>query len=166
MSVPAVEQTVTETVETEPSADPQAGAEQTAEQATPEVEPEPKLYDESYVRRLREENASWRTKLREAEEAGKTAAKALEDVSSENLTLRRENVAKDHKLPPEIAALLQGTTVEELEAHAAQLAPLVRGSDFPPPPTTSGGGLNGSTAGEGTSDPGELAARLARPRIF
>ena len=44
-------------------------------------EPEPKVYDEAYVKQLREENASWRKRLRETEDKLKEA-KSPEDYDA------------------------------------------------------------------------------------
>ena len=104
-------------------------------------EGEPKTYDAEYVEKLRKENAKYRTeakanagaaqRLAEIEEAQKTAEqKAAERLAkaekaaadAEARALRRE-VALEHKLGKDDAALLDSITDEDaMRALAARLA--------------------------------------------
>lgn len=99
----------------------QAEAE-TQEQATAE----PKMFDESYVKQLRDEAAGYRVKLKEIEDRDKSEAQkqqeALEQAQKElaDLTIAktRAEVAAAKGVP---VGLLVGGTKEELEAAADAL---------------------------------------------
>ena len=93
---------------------------------------EPKVFDEAYVKQLRDEAASYRTKLRETEakyEGAKTAdeveaiTKELRDTiaAHERENARRE-AAEAAGLPLSFAGRLQGETAEELLADAKAFA--------------------------------------------
>lgn len=181
MSVPVVETpAATAEVEgqapvTEPEAQKPVESETPAEEEAGKEE-EPEFFSKDYVKALRDEAASYRVQLRAAEEA-LNAAKTPEEVEAavasiteQNHQLRRDLIAERHKLPAELKKVLTGTTDEELEAHAKELAQFVPKSEVVPttPPVTPGGGLGGAEVGSGDvlpDDPGELAARL-RPRRF
>lgn len=90
------------------------------------VESEPKLFDKSYVKQLRDEAANYRVKLKEYEDAQKTEAQknqdALDAAQKELEELRagklRAEIAGAKSVPVE---LLAGNTREELEAVADAL---------------------------------------------
>lgn len=97
--------------------------------------------------RVRDEAASRRTQLREAQEA-LAKAKSPEDIeaATKDLTdkvniLERtilvNDVARAHELPAELAARLKGDTKEELEADAKLLAKFA--NDVSDPENLSGG---------------------------
>jgi len=52
----------------------------------PTPEPEPQTFDAAYVARLRDENAKWRTKLRDEEEAKKTLEAKLKEKEDADLS--------------------------------------------------------------------------------
>lgn len=147
--------------------------------ATPPA-PQAPAQQELTVEQLREqltkvnaEAAGWRVKFREAEsklaqakspeevaaavaELKATNDKLAADVQAKELELLRARVGKD--LPPELQAVLQGTTEAELKAHAEQLAKFVT----PPEgsPEILGGGLNGGQGGNANDfDPAEYARK-------
>lgn len=109
-----------------------------------------------------QEAARYRTSLREAEkalEAAKTPEQVeelLNGLRAERETAERslliENVALKFSLPEELATVLQGSTREELEKHAATLAkfaPKPEGDEVPP------GDLNGGlNPGNNSNDDG------------
>src|SRR5690606_25787522 len=91
-----------------------------------EDQPEPKVFDEAYVKQLRDEAASYRTKLRETE-AKYEGAKTPDEVEAITRELRdtiaayeRENARREAAeaagLPLSFAGRLQGETAEELLA--------------------------------------------------
>ncbi|PSL04127.1 hypothetical protein CLV30_106132 [Haloactinopolyspora alba] len=132
---------------------------------------EPKVYDQAYVDKLRNEAASYRTKLRDTEakfEGAKTAdevealTKELRNTISgyEADALRRE-IADEVELPTALASRLTGSTKEELLADAKALKDLV---PKPAPSKKSGsvsGGLDPTDQPESSApkDPGESAAK-------
>ena len=96
------------------------------EEVQPEVLPEPKSFDEAYVKKLRDEAASNRVKLKEYEDRDKSEAQkqaeAIAEMQRENAELRagkmRAEIAANKGVP---AALLAGSTQEEIEASADAL---------------------------------------------
>jgi len=91
---------------------------------------------QDYIRRLRAENAKHRTdlkeretRLKEFEDAGKSAAEKLEEdraaaegrATSAETKLLRFEVAAEKGLPLSLAGRLQGSTKEELSADADKL---------------------------------------------
>lgn len=117
---------------------------------------EPQVFSREYVESLRREAAGYRTraktadelqhKLDEFENAGKSelererlaresAEKALAQTQSD---LLRERVARQKNLPTELAEVLQGTTEEEMLAHAERLAAFVTPAAPTPPKPTDG----------------------------
>jgi hypothetical protein len=102
---------------------------------------EPRTYSEAYVKQLRREASSYRTKLtsmegrlRELEDRDKseqdklaervTAAEARA-VEAETRLLRLD-VAREHGLDLDAAAFLTGSTREEVELRAEELAKLLK----------------------------------------
>jgi predicted nucleic acid-binding Zn-ribbon protein len=88
----------TETQNTNPGTIEQPGAEQQEEQ--------PKVFDADYVKKLRDENAKWRTKAQEHSEA----AKRLEEIEESQKT-------EQQKLQDQLEA-----TQQELDQYKAQEA--------------------------------------------
>lgn len=149
------EQTETETPAVEvPVEEPTAveavdeGSESSSDENPPEEIPVDVL--RANLTKANQEAAKYRTRLREVEKSladRKTAEEVeelLNSLKAERETAERslliENVALKHNLPKELAEVLQGSTRDELEAHAATLAkfaPKVVGEDVPP------GDLNG-----------------------
>lgn len=104
------------------------------------------------IAKLRKENASWRTKYREAEpivqkhqqmeEAQKTEvqkaierAEAAEKAASEkDLAIYRRDLAEEHGIPRDKLHLLGSGSREEMEAIAAEIGPLFAASAKTPPP--------------------------------
>jgi hypothetical protein len=72
----------------------------------PTPDPEPQTFDAAYVAKLRDENAKWRTKLRETEEAQKELAKQLKEREDADLS-EQDRTAKQ---------------LEETRAEAAEAA--------------------------------------------
>lgn len=123
--------------------------EQTLEDQPGAAEGEPKVFDEAYVKKLREENARYRTeakgnaeaaaRLAEIEEAQKSeaqkAAEKIQALEKENEAFKQEKqvqewaseITKGSHIPP---SALRGSTKEELDAHFEQLKSLI------PEPTT------------------------------
>lgn len=105
-------------------------------------EDQPKMFDEAYVKKLRDEAASYRVKLKEYEDAQKTEAERLSEriaeLEKENKQFRvakqraewAQEIVKDSTVP---ADALRGDTQEELQAHFEQLKPLVKPTDEPAP---------------------------------
>ena len=96
---------------------------------------EPKVFDQAYVEKLRKENASYRTKLREAEpiveeynkklEAEKTdLERANERIAELERTAAVDALARTHNLTEEDINFLGSGTQEELEARAQHLGSL------------------------------------------
>lgn len=124
---------------------PQPGAEETpnpepAAQETPE--PEGKTFDEAYVKKLRDEAAGYRVRLKEIEDAQKSDeqkqaerlaeldAKVKEYETRDQIAAWKSEVVEAAKdLTPEqkamFSAALAGSTKEEIEAHAKTLQPLI-----------------------------------------
>ncbi len=93
---------------------------------------ESKVFDEEYVRKLRDEAASYRTKLRETE-AKFEGAKTPDEVEAITKELRatiaaheaekaRNEAAEEAGLPASFASRLRGETPEELIADAKAFA--------------------------------------------
>ncbi|MBF6422021.1 hypothetical protein IU436_25360 [Nocardia farcinica] len=111
---------------------------------------EPKTLEDyqAIVRKLRDENASWRTKMRdaepilrahaEAEEAAKTdLQRATEQLTAAEQTiadLTREAVAAKYGVPEEDYDFLGSGTREEMEAKAARYQARFAASSIPTPP--------------------------------
>ncbi|MFJ1932626.1 hypothetical protein ACIOGZ_08100 [Kitasatospora sp. NPDC088160] len=137
---------------------------------TPAASPEDDLPDwaRRELSRTRAESASYRTRLRDAEER-LTAAKspeefeaAVAEVTAKNAELERTlmigTVARRYDLPDALAARLRGATVEELDADAKTLQGLL----VPPLPQSLDGGLDPSSQDDGELDPRKLARRTRR----
>jgi hypothetical protein len=118
------------------------------------------------------EAANYRTKLREAEEKLKDAKTPEEveeivnqmtkDREQSEIALLRENVALKFKLPAALQKRLSGTTREEMEADAKELADLF-GSDEDDDDLNLEGGLNPRNREEQDSDdPRALAQKYGR----
>ena len=116
--------------------------------------------------RANAEAANYRTKLRDAE-ARLGQARTVEDFEAATKDLRETNerlerqllvsdVARKHGLPDDLAARLQGSTKEELEADAKALQKYAA----PAPPASLSGGLDPNDNSD-TFDPVK-AARAAR----
>jgi hypothetical protein len=148
--------------------EPVATQENPAEQAAPtpgdvaakaephqeEQERPPRTADDlqAEIAKLRKENASWRTKYREAEpivakhqemeEAQKTELqKAQEQLQQERQSrteietgYTRLELAVQHNIPPDDIDLIGSGTREEMEARAARLGALHAASTKTPPP--------------------------------
>lgn len=146
----------------------QEGGEEESEESESESELPERTRTE--LRRLRAENANWRTKLRETQDAlgkAKTPEEfeaATSELNSKIAELERrivvDSVAKQFGLPDELAAVLQGDDEAALKAHAKTLAKFVTAPGAGEP----GGGLNPNDGDDGVTDPGELARRHAPRR--
>lgn len=126
-------------------------AESPSETKAQDEKREPKSYSEDYVKTLRSEAASWRTKLRdmekllaEKEAAEKQAEEAtlqeqaefkelaekykterddlLKELESEKVARLRETIGAELNIPPTLRKRLVGTTEEEIRADAESLA--------------------------------------------
>lgn len=128
------EATSTESAKSE---DPNAGQ---GEKPT-ETAPEKKVPDEAYVKALRKEAADNRkaleaatTRLREIEDRDKSESEKLTQRAAESdrraveaeAKLLRVEIAAERKMPARAVALLHGTTREEIEASADELAALLK----------------------------------------
>lgn len=168
-STESTEGTSTESTEgNAPANDEGTNTEGSGSTATPEDElPE---WARNELKKARGDAARYRTGLRDAEAklaAAKTPEEfetATRELAEQNAKLSREiavrDVAAKHGLPPALAARLQGSTPEEMEADAVELAKLVA-----PAPTSSGtpsGGLDPSADDDDEMDPRKLAARHRR----
>lgn len=99
----------------------------------------PKTFDEEYVGKLRDENAKWRTKFRDAEAklAEKSAQpatppdelKALRDkveqmeagIKQRDVTLLKHRIGAEHGLPAALIERLVGDDEDSIKADAAAL---------------------------------------------
>lgn len=98
-----------------------------------------KTFDEAYVKKLREEAAGYRTKLKEFEDRDKTELEKLQEratlAEQELEKARREqsrlSVATRHGIPAEHLDLLHGDTEEALEAQAQKIATLIAANNQP-----------------------------------
>jgi hypothetical protein len=133
----------------------QAPNETDANSAPPAEEtPTPKTFDEDYVKGLRREASTLRSRATDAEKR----LRALEDrdktdgeKQAERVTaserrateaeakLLRYEVARDRKLDARAAAFLTGTTREELEASADELSSYISEHAKPAAPSFDGG---------------------------
>jgi hypothetical protein len=122
--------------------------------------------------RTRAEAANWRTKLREAEKR-LSEAKSTEEYESAVNELREQVAAKDHEilkgrvarehgLPDELAARLQGTTEAELKADAEALKKFAAPSGVKK--VELRGGLTPGDDPDDTDDPRELARKYGGRR--
>ncbi len=160
---------------TTPPETPPAGT-TPAEGSTPEgKKPDPMTELPDWARteltKVRGEAANYRTKLREAESKlseAKTAEEyeaAVNELKTANAELERQvlvtDAARKHKLPDELAALLQGNTAEDLEAHAEKLAKFAPAEEREPEDLK--GGLKPGQSDAGGFDP-VAASRAARKR--
>jgi hypothetical protein len=118
------------------------------------------------------EAANYRTKLREAEDKLKDAKTPEEveeivnqmtkDREAAETALLRENVALKFKLPEKLQKRLTGTTREEMEADAKELADLF-GTDEDDEDVTLEGGLNPRNRdSDDPDDPRALAKKYGR----
>jgi hypothetical protein len=138
--------------QTPPAAEGQAPA------APPPVEDterqEPRTYDEKYVRELRREAATARTrandaeaKLKERDDADKSEGEKLAERASTaetraaeaEATLLRFEIAAERGLDLKAARFLAGTTKEEIEASADELGALIADTSKGKTPPLDGG---------------------------
>jgi hypothetical protein len=113
-----------------------------------------RTYTEPYVKQLRRENAQARTRqaeleerLREYEDKDKTelerltaaATEAERRASESEARLLRYEVAAEHGLDMDAAKFLTGSTREEIELRAEELAKLLTDKGRPPAGTFDGG---------------------------
>ncbi|MDP9352118.1 MAG: hypothetical protein M3P51_11325 [Chloroflexota bacterium] len=98
----------------EPQAQPSAPTTPVTAQGTPEpgTQPEPQTFDAKYVQQLRAEAASYRTKLKEIEDAQKTEEQKLKD----NLTELTPKAQRAERLEAALAAQLEASR-KDLPAH-------------------------------------------------
>jgi len=137
--------------------------EETPDEETP-AEEIPAEVLRANLTKANQEAAKFRTRLREVEKALE-GRKTDEEIQSllDNLTHEREtaersllieNVALKFSLPEELASVLQGSTREELETHAATLAKFAPTTgDEQVPPGDLNGGLNPGNDNDDASDP-------------
>lgn len=148
----------TPTAETPTAGEPEQAPAAPPEQPAAAEQPTQDSFDAEYVKKLRRENAEWRTKARhneeaakrlaEIEEANKTEAQKqaeqLQTLQQENERLRIQaltaQVAQAKGVP---ANLLRGSTQEELEAFADEILSF-RGNT---PPPDFGAGKRGDETG-------------------
>ncbi|WP_405057055.1 hypothetical protein OG474_30505 [Kribbella sp. NBC_01505] len=172
----------TETPATEPEATPPAGSPtatapegaegKQTEGETPDPLAELPPWARKEITKLRGESANYRVKAKEAEQRlsdAKTPEEveaAVAEFKTANADLERQvlvmKAANKHKLPDELAGLLQGTTAEELDAHAQKLARFAPADD-PEPEHLSGGLTPGDP--DAAFDP-VAASRQARKRRY
>lgn len=120
----------------DPAGQEPTGTQEPASQAGQEPTGEPRVFDEAYVKKLRDEAAGSRTRakdleqrLKEYEDRDKTDAQKAAEKLAENekraaaaeAKLLRFEIAAAKGLPPKWASRLTGSTKEELEADAAEL---------------------------------------------
>lgn len=150
--------------------------------ATPDTPPGGETLSPEALRKelteARGEAASYRTQLRDAQAklaAAKTPEEfqaAVQGFNEQMLAKDREIVAVRHNLPEALAARLQGSTPEELEADAKALAALVTPQAPAAPPAPAPSNLSEGPAGGRTpghinaepSDPGALARQYGGRR--
>lgn len=165
---------------------PQAGAEE-QQPAAPSAEalaglPEEFKWLAKEVTTARAEAARYRTErndLRKSLEGAVTAEDhqaAISEWDGKVRTLVRDQIIKDHKLPPELAELLKGEDEASLAEHAATLAKFVpKEPEAPgepagepeaqtPPPLPPSGGRTPATPVEDV-DPADLV-KQARSQSF
>lgn len=110
----------------------QLDAEATASEVTV-VAPEVKTFDADYVKKLRDEAAGYRVKLKEFEDSQKTEAQRLQDQLTE-LSDRAQKAERERsrltvlagsQIPAEYHDLVQGDDAESLEASAGKVRALL-----------------------------------------
>lgn len=102
-------------------------------ETTDAPESDVKTFDEAYVKRLRDEAASYRVKLKEFEDRDKSeleklqerATRAEQELESAKRERSRLEVATRHGIPAEHLDLLHGDSEEALEAQAKKIAALI-----------------------------------------
>lgn len=108
----------------------QPGADATETEAPKENE---KSFDEAYVKKLREEAAAYRVKLKEYEDRDKSETEKLQEraqlAEQELQKARREqsrlSVAAKYGISADYLDLLHGDSDEQLEAQATKIAALM-----------------------------------------
>ena len=150
---PQDENTTTETAEENPSTEaPEDGDNGSSEDETPETEV-PADVLRANLTKANQEAAKYRTRLREVEKAlaERKTAEEVEEIRLSLIAEREaaerallvENVALKFNLPDALAARLNGSTREELEADAQALAAFVSKQETEDvPPGDLNGGLN------------------------
>jgi hypothetical protein len=145
-----------------------------AEEETPTPTPEDDLPDwaRKELTKVRGEAANYRTRLRDAEtklaeaKTPEEVAAAVADLQTKNAELERNllvtSVAMKHKLPDDLAALLQGDNEEALTKHAKVLAKYAPAEEDSDPESLSGG----LTPGDGQEFDPVATAREARKRRY
>jgi predicted RNase H-like nuclease (RuvC/YqgF family) len=151
MTQPEVQPTGQEPAATEPNT-PAAPPAPAAPKA-----PKTEEWYEAEIRKLRDENASWRTKIRDAQPTMEELAKEIETLKSDRDKATREalvaSIGRD--LPEDLLNELRessATTEEALTKKAAVLrkyAEIAKGKESnEAPPEKLGGGLGGGTGGD------------------
>lgn len=92
-----------------------------------------KTFDEAYVKKLREEAAGYRTKLKEFEDRDKSEVEKLTDraeaaeaaLAAKEAEATRLSVIAAKGIPADYHDLVRGGTQEELEASADKVASLI-----------------------------------------
>lgn len=144
--------------------DPTPGADPTGPPAPVAVAPpvagdDTKVFDEEYVKKLRAEAASYRTKAgefesqlkefqdrdkTEAEKLAERASKAEQDAAEATTKLLRYEVAAEKGLDAKYAELLTGSTKEDMAKVADRLLELAK----PETPSFDGGPRTPAPAGD------------------
>jgi len=176
VSIPSTEPVVTPPVVVEPVSPPEGTpvVEPVTDEAKAQAEAdaakaeEGKTFDHAYVTQLRNEAASWRTQLREAQEKAANAKtpeefeaatkESAEKIAALEQQLVVRDIAAEFELPAELASVLKGSTPEELKAHAKVLQKFAPAAS----PASLGGGLDPSDEDDGEMDPRKLARRTRR----
>lgn len=130
------------------------GQEPTPPQPKAEGQASSPTFDQDYVKKLRDEAASYRTKLKEIEDRDKSETQKAADeaeaarkrAETAETKLLRFEVAAAKGLPPKWAPRLSGSTKEELEKDADELLKEVT------PTPDFGGGPRGESAGGNDMD--------------
>ena len=134
----------------EPLGEPGIEALRKEREARKAAETRAKANEEAAAKLKELEDAAKSKEERDAEERTRLA-KERDDLLAENLRLK---VATEKALPPQLAARLQGTTLEELQADADELLALVpQGPRVPTPDPAQGS----------KQPPGEVDFRTATP---
>lgn len=170
MTAPVVEENPT----TEPvvEGEPQ-GAQETPPAEVDDSKDESKLSDywRGELTRARSEAANYRTQLRDAqsklaeaktpEEFQAATTELNEKITQLETANLRSTAARKHNLPDALAARLQGSTAEEIEADAQALAQLIPSTtQNPVPPRPPRGGLTPDQVNEGRKSPAQLAMEV------
>lgn len=120
-------------------------SEQTTENATPAEQPvegesaaaqqetTPRSFDEAYVKKLRDEAASYRVKLKEYEDRDKSELEKLTEraetaeaqLQKSELEKARLAAAAKHGIGEDHLDFLNGTTAEALDAQAEKLSKII-----------------------------------------